>query len=99
MIPDLVAEVPCMRACNVSGSRGVSCLSSSVSWAYDIGDSVVLGGKNCRGSTVATMALGVPSSTSRSSSEKLGQVVLGAKTSGMHVSGFRAQLQALNMRC
>lgn len=80
------------------GPGGVSCIGSSVSWVYDIGNSVVLGGKNFRESTVATVALRVLHSTSRSSSEKLGQVVLGSRTCDMHVSGFRARLQ-VHMRC
>ena len=42
---------------------------------------------------MATVALGVPSGTSGSSSEKLGQVVLGARTSDKHVFGFRDWLQ------
>ena len=60
MISCLVAEVPCMRACDVSGSGGV--MSQQLGWAYDIGNFVV---KNFRGPMVATMAIGVLSSTSR----------------------------------
>lgn len=52
---------------------GVSCLGSWVSWVYDIGNSVVLGVKNLRASTVATVALGVPSSTYRSNMRNWGR--------------------------
>ena len=77
-----------MRACDVSGSGGV--MSQQLGWAYDIGNFVV---KNFRRPMVATMAIGVLSSSPRTSSEKLGQMVLGTRTNSIHISGSRDQLK------
>lgn len=76
----------------MSLAQGISCLSSSVSWVSDVGNFVVLGDRNFRGSTVARRAVSIFSSTSRFGSEKPGQMVLEARTNCMHVSRFRDQL-------
>lgn len=64
--------------------------SALLAGVHDVGNSVVLGGKNFRG--LDARAVGVLSSTSRFSSKRLRQMVLRAGANGMYATGFRGQL-------